>query len=88
MDCYEFDSIYMSKLPLKIKIFLWLVKRKRVLTKDNLIERGEKETVDRLFCGFLLDRYDTCIFCGEKETEDHLFYGFLKDNFFGFLLDK
>jgi zinc-binding in reverse transcriptase len=36
----DFISICNTKLPLKIQIFLWLVKINRVLTKVNLQKRG------------------------------------------------
>lgn len=36
----EFDSLWISKLPLKIKLFMQLVRKNRILTKDNLIKRG------------------------------------------------
>lgn len=42
------------KLPPKIKVFMWLVHKKTILTKSNLIHRGcqfwgEIETIDHLF---------------------------------------
>lgn len=37
---YEYDVIWQSKIPLKIKIFLWLVRKKKVLTKDLLLKKG------------------------------------------------
>lgn len=36
----EFDSLWISKIPLKIKLFMQLVRKNRILTKDNLIKRG------------------------------------------------
>ena len=47
-------------MPLKIKIFMWFLYRKEILTKDNLIKRrwaGCKK----------------CVFCDADETVDHLF---------------
>lgn len=49
------------KLPIKIKIFSWLVLRNSTLTKDNLRRRGWKGN-------------DHCQFCGVSETSDHLFF--------------
>jgi hypothetical protein len=41
-----------SKIPEKVKIFMWLVAQKAILTKDNMIRRnwqgGPIETVDHL----------------------------------------
>ena len=47
-------------MPLKIKIYLWFLHRKIILTKDNLIKRrwqGSKH----------------CAFCQHDEMVDHLF---------------
>ena len=56
----EFTAIWSSKIPLKIKIFLYLLKRNKVLTKENLISKGW--TGDT-----------SCVFCGAFESTDHLF---------------
>lgn len=49
------------KIPLKVKIFSWILLRKRLLTADRLIRRG---------C--LVDQH--CIFCAVfSESCDHLF---------------
>ena len=48
-------------MPLKIKIFMWYLKRGVILTKDNLIRRnwnGNK----------------LCCFCSSDETIQHLFF--------------
>jgi hypothetical protein len=53
-------KLWKSKLPLKIKIFLWFLKRV-ILTKDNLAKRnwnGSKQ----------------CVFCHENESIQHLFW--------------
>ncbi|WVZ53496.1 hypothetical protein U9M48_004427 [Paspalum notatum var. saurae] len=53
-------EIWQSKLPLKIKIFLWYLKKAVLLTKDNLGRlnwHGVK----------------SCCFCGTSETIQHLF---------------
>jgi zinc-binding in reverse transcriptase len=55
----EYDIVWKSKIPLKIKIFMWLVRRKRILTKDQLLKRGWQGDL-------------SCIFCGQLETIDHL----------------
>jgi hypothetical protein len=54
-------TIWKLKVPLKIKIFMWYLKRGVVLTKDNLIRRnwkGDKK----------------CVFCAHPETIQHLFF--------------
>jgi zinc-binding in reverse transcriptase len=44
----------------KIRIFLWLIRKKKILTKDNLVHRGwMKDT--------------SCVFYGTYENIDHLF---------------
>jgi hypothetical protein len=48
------------KVPLKIKIFMWFVYRKEILTKDNLIKRNWQG-------------HTTCCFCDHEETVQHLF---------------
>jgi zinc-binding in reverse transcriptase len=56
----DYHILRHSKLPLKIHIFLWLVRKNRILTKDNLVKHGWQENT-------------SCVFCLEKETCDHLF---------------
>lgn len=56
---YKF--LWKSKLPQKIKIFIWLVVRNKILTKDNLKKRN---------CNGSLE----CCFCGVDESIDHLFF--------------
>lgn len=53
--------IWKSKIPEKIKIFLWLMANNAVLTRDNMKKR--KWNGDSL-----------CIFCNEEETISHLFF--------------
>ena len=53
--------LWKSKLPQKIKVFLWLVIRNKILTKDNLRKRNWKGS-------------DDCCFCGGMESIDHLFF--------------
>jgi len=58
----QFDKhLWKLKMPLKIKIFMWFLKRGVILTKDNLIRRnwnGNK----------------LCFFCSSDETIQHLFF--------------
>ena len=52
--------LWKLKVPLKIKIFMWFVQKKVILTKDNLVRRrwnGSKQ----------------CAFCESDETVNHLF---------------
>lgn len=54
-------KLWKSKIPLKIKIFLWLIRQNAILTKDNPIKRnwvGDKR----------------CYFCNEDENIEHLFF--------------
>jgi hypothetical protein len=50
-----------NKLPHKIKVFLWLVLRNKILTKDNLKKRNWQGS-------------DGCVFCGLLESINHLFF--------------
>jgi hypothetical protein len=50
-----------SKLPQKIKIFIWLVVRNKILTKDNLKKRSWHGSSE-------------CCFCGGLESIEHLFF--------------
>ena len=54
-------TLWKTRIPLKIKIFLWYLHRGVVLTKDNLARRnwnGSKK----------------CVFCSHNETIQHLFF--------------
>jgi hypothetical protein len=44
------EELWHSKLPLKIKIFVWLVHRNRVQTSDNLGRKQWKESKIHQFC--------------------------------------
>ena len=55
------NFLWKIKVPAKIRFFLWLMVRKNVLTRDNLLKRGWKG-----------DKH--CVFCGKDETIDHLFF--------------
>jgi hypothetical protein len=48
------------KIPLKIKVFLWLLYKKVILTKDNLVKRNWHGN-------------EKCCFCNYFETVQHLF---------------
>jgi hypothetical protein len=53
--------LWKTKLPQKIKVFLWLVVRNKILTKDNLKKRSWKGSSE-------------CCFCGGLKSIDHLFF--------------
>lgn len=55
-----YNMIWYSKISLKIKIFLWLVGKNKILTKVNLLKRGWQEATD-------------CVFCGQPKTTKHFF---------------
>jgi zinc-binding in reverse transcriptase len=56
----DYTAIWLTNMSLKIKNFVWLVKRDRILTKLNLIKKGWTGNTK-------------CVFCdGEKSTR-HLF---------------
>jgi hypothetical protein len=57
----SYTRIWKAKIPYKIKIFLWLVEKRAILTKGNLIRRkwqGEP----------------SCYFCDSEEDRDHLLF--------------
>ena len=56
----SFSSIWQANIPLKVRIFLWLVKQNKILTKDNLLKMGWTGN-------------SQCVFCSEEESVDHLF---------------
>jgi hypothetical protein len=53
--------LWKIKAPLKIKIFLWYLRRGVILTKDNLAKRNWKGS-------------KACNFCQDNETIQHLFF--------------
>jgi hypothetical protein len=53
--------LWKIKSPLKIKVFLWLLYRVAILTKDNLVKRNWHEN-------------EMCSFCNNKEIIQHLFF--------------
>jgi hypothetical protein len=56
-----YKRIWKSKIPEKIKIFMWLLEQRDVLTKDNMVKRNWHGNLD-------------CYFCGAPESNDHLFF--------------
>jgi hypothetical protein len=52
--------LWKLKIPLKIKIFMWFVNNKVLLTKDNLAKRKWMGS-------------QKCCFCDDNETVQHLF---------------
>lgn len=58
---FPYSFLWNIKVPLKIKVFLWLVHRRSILTREVLSERGIGEEVG-------------CLFCSRRETADHLFF--------------
>jgi hypothetical protein len=52
--------IWKMKVPLKIKIFMWFLYKRVLLTKDNLAKRNWSGS-------------KSCCFCNEDETINHLF---------------
>jgi len=57
----EKEVFWKEKLPLKIKIFLWYLKRGFILTKDNLLKSRWKGDCK-------------CDFCGLEENIQRLFF--------------
>ena len=54
------QDLWQIKVPMKIKVFLWYLKKGVILTKDNLVRRNWNG-----------DR--NCCFCHSPETIQHLF---------------
>ena len=54
-------KIWKMKIPLKIKIFGWYLRRGVILTKDNLVKHKWLES-------------SQCVFCHHNETIKHLFF--------------
>jgi len=57
---FPFKILWRLRIPLKVKAFVWLVIKGRIL-KDNLSKRGWKGS-------------NFCEFCGAAERIDHLFF--------------
>jgi hypothetical protein len=58
----SFRHLWKSKIPLKIKVWLWMIWHNAIATKDNLIIRNWSGN-------------STCQFCSDQETISHLFFG-------------
>jgi hypothetical protein len=54
-------KLWKAKIPLKVKIFMWLLQQNAVLTKDNLAKRNWKGD-------------KRCRFCNMDECINHLFF--------------
>ena len=53
--------LWKTKVPTKLKVFLWLINKKSILTRDVLLRKGWKGGK-----GYVL--------CGKDESIDHLFF--------------
>jgi hypothetical protein len=58
----SFRHLWKSRIPLKIKIWLWLIWHNAIATKDNLLKRNWSGD-------------PVCQFCNEHESIIHLFFG-------------
>jgi hypothetical protein len=56
--CVPYHLLRKTKLPSKIKVFLWLVPRNKILTKANLRKRNWHGPA-------------VCVLCGIAESIDH-----------------
>jgi hypothetical protein len=56
-----FKHLWKSRIPLKIKIWLWMIWHNAIATKDNLLRRNWQGSA-------------TCQFCSNPETISHLFF--------------
>jgi hypothetical protein len=54
-------AVWKLKIPLRVQIFLWLLYKNKILTRDSLAKR--REVSDK-----------TCLFCNEPESVCHLFF--------------
>jgi hypothetical protein len=66
-----FKHLWKSKIPLKIKIWLWMIWHNAIATKDNLLKRNWQGGA-------------SCQFCNDVESIHHLFFVQLP-NLFGAL---
>jgi hypothetical protein len=55
------NFLWKTRLPHKIKVFLWLVLHNKILTRDNLRKRSWKGPLNYVFCGL-------------SESIDHLLF--------------
>jgi zinc-binding in reverse transcriptase len=56
----DYEVMWKSHIPFKIQIFLWLVRKNKIITWVNLQKKGWKGCI-------------TCLFCDKEENADHLF---------------
>ena len=63
-------KIWKMKIPLKLKIFAWYVRKRVILTKDNLVKRNWHES-------------KKCVLCQQDETIKHLFFNVSLSVLFG-----
>ena len=47
---YHYRKLWKIKVPLKVKIFMWLVQNNSILTRDNLTRRGWQGDARCAFC--------------------------------------
>jgi hypothetical protein len=55
------SSVWKLKIPPRVQIFLWLLTKNKILTRDNVAKRREVS-------------HKTCLFCNEPESVNHLFF--------------
>jgi hypothetical protein len=58
---HRMTELWKMKLPLKIKIFIWMLWHNRVLTGEQMKIRKSKKS-------------ERCKYCGKLETRNHLFF--------------
>jgi hypothetical protein len=56
-----YKEIWKAKIPLKIKIFIWMVAQSAILTKENMISRNWQGD-------------PACYLCEDPESVDHLLF--------------
>jgi hypothetical protein len=59
---FPYKVLWKLRISLRIKVFCWLVIKNRVLTRNNLKNKGWKGN-------------DLCEFCDNLESQNHLFFG-------------
>ena len=64
----NYNLIWKAKIPLKIKVWLWLIEHNAILTKDNLAKRNWTGDMQ-------------CCFCNCTESIDHLFFECITVNY-------
>jgi hypothetical protein len=57
-----FPVVWKLTIPPRVHIFLWLLSKNNLITRDNL---GKRRTLNDA----------SCLFCIEEESVDHLFFG-------------